>query len=124
MSTCTGSGAGNGRILATFVASTLLLFSAAAVMPSHADALKKRTCGTIVFIDKGDYESGGLVKSEGVKCRRAKKMMFRCGTKGIRPKGWKASAKASGRLVLRHRKKRVWALLAGASPPKMGKCIG
>lgn len=105
--------------LGAVLAGTLALL---AFLPRQAEGANFRNCGTITFIDRGDYESGGLIKARGISCRKARKKMKKCGRKGIEPAGWNASAPI-GALILRKGKKRIVAQLAGGSPPGVGRCV-
>lgn len=70
----------------------------------------------------GNAESGGLVTSKGVKCKRARKMMLKCGKRGKRPSGWHASMHGAS-LKLSKGNKHVKAQLAGGAPPRMNQCL-
>lgn len=108
--------------LAALIATLALALFASGSWTGSADAAKKRNCGYVTFSNKDSAESGGLVTSKGVKCKRAKKMILKCGKRGKRPAGWRAST-PSASLKLSKGKKYVKAQLAGGAPPKMNRCL-
>lgn len=106
--------------LAALIAILALLASGS--WTGSADAAKKRNCGHVTFSNKDSAESGGLVTSKGVKCKRARKMMLKCGKRGKRPSGWRASVHGAS-LKLSKGNKHVKAQLAGGAPPRMNQCL-
>ena len=104
------------------VAALIITLTVVGYAPSQADAAKARNCGSITF--KGDpYGSGGRLTSTGVKCKTARKLMLKCGRKGVKPSGWRAFfSLSSASLVLKRGNKRIAAQLAGGSPPGMDRC--
>ena len=97
--------------------------SSRAITQARSLRARARNCGDVTF--KGDpYGSGGLVTSTGVKCRRARKMVVKCGRQGQAPKGWSAFSKGyGGTFVLKHGSKRIATQIAGGTPPKLDQCL-
>jgi len=104
--------------IACFIALAGVTMVVGLATPDLADA---RSCGNVTF--KPDpFGSGGLVSAKGVKCKNARKLILKCGRKGVKPAGWKATFSRKGRLVLKRGTRRVIAQIAGAAPPGAKRC--
>ena len=106
-------------LVSGLIVSALLLGSGL----ERADGSLHRTCGKVVFEVDDYYESAGYITASGVGCGEARKLMVKCGRKGLRPAGRSAAYSVNrGTLTLSRSGKRIVAKIAGPKTPGTERC--